>query len=108
MAEKRYRSVSRGRKLTPQEAAEYQEVRRKVMEEIPPATTSVVREAVEQLRAELGDRLVAVELLPIGSPRRDWKMTSVADGYVILRDPDLQTTLRLADRVGQRLQLFAG
>lgn len=52
MAEKRYRSVSRGRKLTPEEAAEYQEVRRKVMEEIPPATTSVVQEAVGQLRAE--------------------------------------------------------
>lgn len=52
MAEKRYRSVSRGRKLTPQEAAEYGEVRRKVMEEIPSATTNVVRDAMVQLRAE--------------------------------------------------------
>ncbi len=52
MAEKSYRSVSRGRKLTPQEAAEYREVRRKVMEEIPPATIDVVQQALTQLRAE--------------------------------------------------------
>ena len=65
-------------------------------------------EGLEHLRTELGDRLVAVELLPIGSPRRDWKMTSVADGYLILRDPDLKTTLELSDRVGHNLHLYAG
>jgi len=64
-------------------------------------------EGLDELRAELGSRLVCVELLPVGSPRRNWKMTSVADGYLIVRDPDLQTTLALADRVGERLQLFA-
>jgi ribosome-binding protein aMBF1 (putative translation factor) len=52
MSEKSYRSVSRGRRLTAQEAAEYREVRRRVMEEIPPAATNVVQQAVTQLRAE--------------------------------------------------------
>ena len=44
----------------------------------------------------------------MGSPRRDWQMTSLADGYLIVRHPELQETLRLADRVGRDLRLFAG
>ena len=41
-------------------------------------------------------------------PRRDWKTTLVSDGYLIVRHPDLETTLAMADRVGTDLQLFAG
>ena len=44
------RDISRGRKVTAEEAAEYQRVRQQVMEEIPPSGTNVVREAIEQLR----------------------------------------------------------
>ncbi len=65
-------------------------------------------EGLERLRAEFGPRLVCVDLLPVGSPRRDWKLTSVGDGFVMIRDPDLQTTMRLADRVAGELQIYAG
>lgn len=44
------RDLSRGRKLTAAEAAEYAKVRRQVMEEIPPATTNVVRQVIGKLR----------------------------------------------------------
>ncbi len=44
------RDLSRGRKLTPEEAAEYRRIRAQVMEEIPPATTNVVRDVIAQLR----------------------------------------------------------
>ena len=48
------------------------------------------------------------DLLPIGARRRDWKATLISDGYLIVRHPDLETTLAMADRVGTDLKLFAG
>lgn len=56
----------------------------------------------------LGDALVRHELLPPGSLRRNWKQTLLSDGFVMLRHPDLETTLRLTDFVVERLQLHAG
>ena len=65
-------------------------------------------EGLEQLKAELGPGLVAVELSPIGAMRQDWRSTSVSDGWLVVRHPELQTTLRMAERVGQVLQIIAG
>jgi len=47
---KKGRDLSRGRLLTPEEAAHYREIRKEVMAEIVPATSSVVRETVDKLR----------------------------------------------------------
>jgi DNA-binding Xre family transcriptional regulator len=44
------RDISRGRRLTPEEAANYKKIRRQVMEEIPPAKNNLVREAIGMLR----------------------------------------------------------
>jgi hypothetical protein len=65
-------------------------------------------EGLEQLKAELGQGLVAVELSPIGAARQDWRSTSVSDGWLVVRHPELQTTFRMAERVGQLLQIIAG
>jgi hypothetical protein len=46
-------------------------------------------------------------LLPVGSQRRDWRKTLVSDGFVMLRHPDLATTMEMADRVGSELHLYA-
>jgi hypothetical protein len=62
---------------------------------------------LESLLAHFGPHVVCVELLPIGAPRRNWKQTLISDGYLIVRHPDLQTTLDIADHVGTDLQLFA-
>ncbi|MEZ6189052.1 MAG: hypothetical protein R3F62_29140 [Planctomycetota bacterium] len=59
------------------------------------------------LERDLGPALVRHELRPIGAPRRDWKQTLLSDGFVMLRHPDLDTTLRLADAVAEGLQLYA-
>ena len=59
------------------------------------------------LLAEIGPSVVALDLLPVGSPRRDWLQTLISDGMVILRHPDLETAMHLADRVGTELQLVA-
>ncbi|MEZ6189053.1 MAG: ATP-grasp domain-containing protein [Planctomycetota bacterium] len=53
------------------------------------------------LERDLGPALVRHELRPIGAPRRDWKQTLLSDGFVMLRHPDLDTTLRLADAVAE-------
>ena len=47
------------------------------------------------------------DLLPVGAQRRDWKQTLVSDGMVIVRHPELETALNLADRVGMELQMVA-
>jgi hypothetical protein len=44
------RDLSRGRKLTAAEAADYANIRRQVAEEIPPAKTNVVRQVIAKLR----------------------------------------------------------
>jgi hypothetical protein len=65
-------------------------------------------EGLEALRRRFGDALVHVDLLPIGAPRRNWKQTLISDGYLIVRHPDLETTLEMADLVGTDLKIYAG
>ena len=64
-------------------------------------------EGLSRLLAELGEHVCVVDLLPIGAPRRDWLKTLVSDGMIVIRHPDLQTTLDMADRFGSELQLYA-
>lgn len=63
---------------------------------------------LDELAARAGGAVVANTLLPVGTPRRNWKATLVSDGFIILRHPDLATTIELADFVGERVQLYAG
>ncbi|MCA9737042.1 MAG: ATP-grasp domain-containing protein [Gemmatimonadetes bacterium] len=65
-------------------------------------------EGLEALMAEIGQHVCVLDLNPVGQPRRDWRKVLVGDGMVILRHPDLETTLRMADMVGTRLQIIAG
>jgi biotin carboxylase len=62
---------------------------------------------LDQLLAEYGDHVVAVDLLPVGAPRRDWRATLIADGMVIVRHPDLSQTLEMARRFAADLHLYA-
>jgi hypothetical protein len=64
-------------------------------------------EGLERLVARYRPHVVEVDLLPVGAPRRDWKRTLLSDGHVIVRHPDLQATMEIADRFGTDLQLHA-
>ena len=64
-------------------------------------------EGVDKLQREFGQHVVWNTLLPVGTHRRDWRKTLVSDGFVMLRHPDLATTLAMADRVASDLHLFA-
>lgn len=57
--------------------------------------------------ARYGQHVAALDLLPVGAHRRNWLQTLISDGYAIVRHPDLQSCLNLADRFGTDVQLFA-
>lgn len=65
-------------------------------------------EGLERLLSKYGEHVVVIDLLPRGSERRNWKQTLLADGYLIVRHPDLRRALEIADAVGTDLQLYAG
>jgi formate-dependent phosphoribosylglycinamide formyltransferase (GAR transformylase) len=62
---------------------------------------------LERLLATYGEHVAALELLPIGAPRRDWRATLIADGMVIVRHTELPQTLEMARRFAADLQLYA-
>lgn len=64
-------------------------------------------EGLERLLHSIGPWVTAVELSPLGAPRRDWRQTLISDGFLIVRHPDLGALLDIADRVGTDLQLYA-
>lgn len=65
-------------------------------------------EGLHSLMSEIGPQVVAMELNSIGSPRRDWRKVLVGDGMVIVRHPDLQTTIDMSGRVASQLEIVAG
>jgi hypothetical protein len=65
-------------------------------------------EGLEGIYRRFGDAIVWNTLLPIGSPRRDWRQTLVSDGFLMLRHPELAATVAMADEVGTNLKLYAG
>jgi len=67
-----------------------------------------VVEGLDTLMARIGQHVTAVDLLPVGSHRRNWKQTLMSDGHIVLRHPDLDTCMELADKVGTDLRLVAG
>jgi biotin carboxylase len=65
-------------------------------------------EGLDRLLAEYGEHVAAIELLAVGAPRRDWRATTIADGMVIVRHPDLAPALEMAQRFAADLHLYAG
>jgi len=65
-------------------------------------------EGLDRLLAEFGAHVCAVDLLPLGAPRRDWRATSLSDGVIVVRHRELARTIEMADRFAADLHLFAG
>lgn len=64
-------------------------------------------EGLDDLLAEYGEHVVAVDLLPVGAPRRDWRAVSISDGMVIVRHRELSNTREMAERFAAGLHLYA-
>lgn len=54
-----------------------------------------------------GEHVVEQQLLPPGSPRRDWKKTLVSDGFLLLRHPDWDRTYQLAMEAATDITMWA-
>lgn len=64
-------------------------------------------EGLTRLLSEYSEHVVTLDLAPIGAPRSDWQASVTADGVVIVRHPDLDATLEMADRFAAELHLHA-
>jgi biotin carboxylase len=64
-------------------------------------------DGLDRLLAEYGEHVAALDLLPVGAPRRDWRATTIADGMVIVRHPELPEALEIAQRFAADLHLYA-
>jgi formate-dependent phosphoribosylglycinamide formyltransferase (GAR transformylase) len=64
-------------------------------------------EGLSRLLSDYDEWVCAIDLLPIGAPRRNWLMTLISDGMVIVRHPDLDSCIEIADRFATELQLYA-
>ncbi len=62
---------------------------------------------LDRLLTEYGDYVAAVELLPLGAPRRDWRATLIDDGMIIVRHPELPVAMRIAQQFASDLHLYA-
>ncbi len=64
-------------------------------------------DGLDRLIAEIGPHIAGMHIPAIGSRVGDWRRAAPADGWVIVRHPDLETTYELADRVLRELQFYA-
>jgi hypothetical protein len=63
---------------------------------------------LDQLLERYGPHVAALDLLPVGAPRRDWRAVIISDGMVIVRHEELAVTIEMAERFASDLQLYAG
>ena len=64
-------------------------------------------EGLEHLMAHYGEHVATIDLVRVGEPRRDWRKVIVGDGWIVVRHPDLETTLTMADRFSTELRIHA-
>ena len=65
-------------------------------------------EGLDRFMHKYGKHVATEQLLRPGTRRRDWKQTLVSDCFGVIRHPDLEATLQMADEFGESVQMFAG
>ncbi len=65
-------------------------------------------EGLRELLQRYGRHVATIELTPIGEPKRDWRKVVVGDGWIVVRHPDLATTLEMSERFVNDLRIVAG
>jgi hypothetical protein len=64
-------------------------------------------EGLQSLFAHYGQHIAHIDLVPVGQPRRDYRKVVEGDGWVVVRHPDLETTLAVTDHIATDLRMFA-
>ena len=64
-------------------------------------------EGLDELLARYGEHIALLDLLPVGTPRRDWRSTVTGDGMIVVRHPELQQVIEMTEAFARDFQLFA-
>lgn len=64
-------------------------------------------EGLQSFLRDYGEYVVEQKLLPVGTPRRNWKQTLTSDGHIMLRHPDWERTRALAEIVANDITMHA-
>ena len=64
-------------------------------------------EGFDELMGKYGEHVVMTDLLPVGTPRRDWRSTVTGDGMVVVRHHELQPVIDMTEAFARDFQLYA-
>ena len=65
-------------------------------------------EGLAGLLGRYGEHVVHMDLNPIGGPVRDYRKIVTGDGWIVVRHPDLDSTLELANAFTRDFRMIAG
>lgn len=68
-------------------------------------TTITGVHGLDRILAEHGEHIPVVDLVPVGSARRDWTQVVTGDGWMVARHMDLGETMELADRISRDVRI---
>ncbi len=58
-------------------------------------------------KRRFGRYIVEETLLPIGTPRRNWKQTLLSDGHIVVRHPDWDEAYRMSFAAATDVTMYA-
>jgi hypothetical protein len=64
-------------------------------------------EGLDRVRRHCGKWFIGEDLLPVGTPRRDWLQTLVSDGWMAVRHPDHAQCKAMMDYIIKEVNLYA-
>ncbi len=64
-------------------------------------------EGLDRFMERHGAHVARVDILAVGQPRRDWQATFLADGNVVVRHPDDQVCMELAEEAAATIKVYA-
>jgi len=64
-------------------------------------------EGLASFMRQYGEHGVEQKLLPVGTPRRDWKQTLISDGHIMLRHPEWDIAYELAFKAATDINMYA-
>ncbi|TNE91664.1 MAG: ATP-grasp domain-containing protein [Deltaproteobacteria bacterium] len=64
-------------------------------------------EGLDAFKARYHDRICAIDLLPVGTHRRDWTQTLISDGWLIVRHPDWNEAIATAEAAAKDIRIWA-
>lgn len=65
-------------------------------------------EGLPGIFSRFGEHIPHIDLVQVGQPRRDYRKVVEGDGWVVVRHPDLETTMDMADHIATDLKMYAG